>query len=146
MGYNMTETKSGFDPIPSDRYTFIVDSATAEEYSKDGKDGHHIEVAMHIADGAFAKRKVWDHIYLPGALWRARQVLQAAGKTAETVSSNIEAADIAAALMGTTFSAWLESSKGTNGSPRNDLKEYTPIVAAADMSTESFERSLDRIG
>lgn len=145
----MNETKTGFDPIPSDRYTFVVDSASAEEYTKVDKDGnsqngHHIEIALHIADGPFAKRKVWDHIYLPGALWRARQVLQAAGKTAEATSSSIEADGIAGALVGTTFSAWVETTKGNNGSPRYDLKDYTSVNGTEENPAADFDRILDR--
>lgn len=144
----MTETKSGFDPIPSDRYTFTVTSAKAEEkVTKDGDPGHHIELTLHIAEGPFAKRKVWDHVYLPGAKWRLKSILQAAGLPDLANSKSLEAQASADALVGTSFSAWLESSVGTNGSPRNDLKEYTAIANGNSeaMSTESFERALDRV-
>lgn len=147
MGYDMQKTKSGFDPITSDRYTFHVDDASAEAYSKNNVDGHHIELTLHIADGTFINRKVWDHIYLPGALWRARQVLQAAGKATEAASKNIEASDIAIALVGTEFTAWLEASKGTNDAPRYDLKEYKPVAGTVvdEVPDIDFQRALDRV-
>ena len=143
----MTKTKSGFDPIASDRYTFHVDDASAEAYSKNNVDGHHIELTLHIVDGTFVNRKVWDHIYLPGALWRARQVLQAAGKTAELQDKNLEASGIAMALVGTEFSAWLEASKGTNDAPRYDLKEYKPVAGTVveEEPDADFQRALNRV-
>jgi hypothetical protein len=132
-GYNLAETKKAFDPITADRYNLKVESAEVSPHTKDGVDGHKIEVIFRVVGGEFEKRKVWDYIYLPWTAWKARTILEAAGsKLAD--SDNITADGIAAALLGGEVTAWIESTKTDDDKVRTNVKEYKPVVSTATAS------------
>lgn len=127
MIYDLSSvTKKTFDPIPSDRYNFTIEAARVKPHVKNGVEGEEIELTLRITtECEFKNRKVWDHIYLPNALWRAKQILEAGHST---VNGQIEGQILADALVGLEVSAYLESGKTTNGNPKVDIKDYVAVV------------------
>ena len=131
-GYNLKATKKSFDPIATDRYTLKVESTNVEPHTtKSGEVGEKIEVIFRVVGGEFENRKVWEYIYTPATLWKARTILEAGGSTLSE-SENITADGIAAALLGIEVSAWIESTKTDDDKIRTNLKEYKPV--GGDMS------------
>jgi hypothetical protein len=126
VGYNLKATKKAFDPIPDDRYTLKVETTKVEPHEKNGVTGEKIEITYRICGGEFENRKVWDYVYLPGALWKARAILEA-GENLLAESEDVTADVIASALMGLQVSAFLETTLGENGNLRTNVKEYKPI-------------------
>jgi hypothetical protein len=124
VGYNLKNTKSGFEPIPSDRYTIKVNEASVGPHVKNGTEaGERIELVCHITEGKFANRKVWDYIYLPAATWKARQILEAC-KSNLINNADVDAQVIATELIGAEYSAWIESTLTGDGKNRTNLSDY----------------------
>ena len=126
MGYNLKATKKAFDPVKDDRYTLKVETTKVEPHEKNGVEGERIEITYRIVDGEFENRKVWDYIYLPWALWKARNILECGGSDMAN-SEDVTADGIAGALTGLQVSAYLETTKGDNDNFRTNVKEYKPV-------------------
>lgn len=127
MGYNLKETKSGFDPLPADRYTLYIESTKVEPHSKNNVDGERIEIVYKVSHPDFKNRKIWDYIYLPQAPWKARTILEAIGRIDVADSDNVTSQMIASALSGGALTAYIMSEMGTNGKPQSKISDYKPI-------------------
>lgn len=124
--YNLKATKKGFDPIESNRYTLRVEATKIEPHVKNEVVGERIEITFRIVGTEFENRKVWDNVYLPQTLWKARTILEA-GKSSLAMSEKITANEIANALTGLEVSAYVESTRSDDDKPRVNISKYTPV-------------------
>lgn len=132
--YDLTKTGSGFDPITDGRYTLTVESVEVTPHTKGDVTGEKIAITYRIADkGPFQNRKVWENIFVPWALFRARQVLEALGSDMAT-SKDISAEGIASAMKGLSVSAWVETIVGDNGKAYANVKEHKTLEVESELS------------
>lgn len=132
MGYNLQETKKAFDPLPADRYTLKIESTRVESHQKGETKGERIEITYRIVDGSFANRKVWENVYVPWALWKARGILEAGNSKAAT-SPDITADGIAKEMMGLEMTAYIETEIGEQDKIRTNVREHRPIETGSSL-------------
>jgi hypothetical protein len=137
--YNLKEKNTGFESPEDGRYLLKVESVEVKPHEKNGKNGHDFGITFVSADGKF-KGRVWDHIYLPWATWKMAALLDAAGST-EAGNENATPETIASALQGLKVSGYLETSAGTNGKLRTNVKEYKSLETHASVQTNDYEES-----
>lgn len=134
MGYDLTKSKDGFEPIEDGRYTLTVDSVEVTPHVKGDVTGEKIAITYKITDdGSYKNRKVWENIFVPWALFRARQVLEAMGSDVAN-SKDVTAEGIASAMRGRSVSAWIETIVGDNGKAYANPKEHKAIESVPEFS------------
>lgn len=134
MGYDLTKSSNNFEPIEDGRYTLVVESAEVTPHTKGDVTGEKIAITYKITnDGDFKGRKVWENIFVPWALFRARQVLEAMGSDVAN-SKDVTAEGIASAMKGRTVSAWIETIVGDNGKAYANPKEHKAVDEVPEFS------------
>jgi hypothetical protein len=137
MGYNLKDTKkTEFEPIPEGRYSLRVESVEVIPHEKDNVSGEKIALTMVVTDGTYKNRKVWDNVFVPWALWKARQILEAGGSRLAD-SDNITAQGMATAMKGIEVSAFLEPKTGNNNNILINVSQYKSLVGE-DAPLPSF--------
>jgi len=130
MGYNLNEQKNDFAPIPEGRYTLRAESVEVTPHEKNNEKGEKIAVTYVITEGPYKNRKVWDNVFTPWALWKARAILDAGGSPVAN-SKNVSAEEIAAAIKGLEVSAFIEPRKGNNDNILINVGQYRSVTEDA---------------
>lgn len=125
--YNLKASKTGYDPLPNDRYTLYIKSTKIEPHVKNDVTGERIEIVYEVSHPDYPNRKLWDYIYLPQAPWKARTLLEAIGRLDVADSEKVTATSIAAALIGGTLSAYVTYEMGTSGKMLAKISDYKPL-------------------
>ena len=122
---------SDFSPIPASDYTVKI---TSTEATKSSTDKPMWKYTIEVQDGPHATRKVFGQQTLsqesPNALDMFFRQMAAIGLTKEFFKTKPTAQQIADAMLGRQFRARI-AIKEYQGSPRNEVKGWFPLGAAA---------------
>lgn len=142
MGYNLKEaagsngSNKSYEPLPSNRYNFKVEKA--EHGKAKTSSNFRIELTLQVMDGDYKNRKVWHHLSMsPKALSFITRTLGAMGKKSLLEEENISGDEIAAAMVGQTFSAMAEPKTLPQSGNKVTEVDSTTIQAAEGATSGS---------
>jgi len=125
-------SNDGYAPLPEDRYTLKVEKATHRETRKAGS--FVVDAQMVITEGEFKNRKVWNNFSTsPKAIRFIANVLNVSGGSKVIGSGNVSGDDLAAEMVGRTFTAMCVPGVTNTGKPVTNLDVLS--VASAEEVT-----------
>lgn len=111
-----------YKALPEDRYTLRVENA---EFKMSRTNKPLIETTFVVADGKFAKRKIWNNYFLTEKAVPIFKKLLTTINSPLAEKAGVEGHDLAAAIQGATVSYMVTEGLSNSGKPRNEIDPWS---------------------
>lgn len=110
--------------LPRGRYAVEIETAEVKE----GNKAPYLAVTLRLLEDEYNNQKLWTNLsFSPNALWKLMEFYRALGASDEDLQSS-EFEVVEDDLIGAELEVSVVTGKDQNGEPRNEVKNYYPIL------------------